>query len=210
MIITRHGDFHLKFSFSDKTISINPPAKKSRKFTTKFSADIVISSLAHQDFNGVDQAEYAGKKPFVIKGAGEYEISDIFVKGYGILSKFDGKERMVNSYTILLDNINIAIFGPISSGENFSNEAFEEFSNCEVFILPIGGGDTFSPKDAYKFVKQFSPSIIIPVFYEQKTDLEEFSKEFSIDLQKADKLTLKAKDISEEKTEIFDLKIIKK
>jgi len=210
MIITRHGDFYLKFSFADKTISINPPAKSSKKFSTKFSADIVISSLAHEDFNGVEQAEYAGKKPFFIKGAGEYEISDIFIKGFSLLSKFKGEEKMISSYTVLLDNIHIAIFGPISSGENFSNEAFEEFSNCEVFILPIGGGDTFSPKDAYKFVKQFSPSIIIPVFYDKKEDLEELSKEFSTELQKTDKLTLKAKDISEEKIEIFDLEIIKK
>ncbi len=209
MIITRYGDFHLKFNFSDKTISINPPSKKSEKFTTKFSADIVISSVADQDFNGAEQAGYAGKTPFVIKGAGEYEISDIFIKGYEFLSKFKGEEKMIKSYTVLLDNINIAIFGPISSGENFSNDAFEEFSNCEVFILPIGGGDVFSPKEAYKFVKQFSPAIIIPVFYNQHSDLEEFAQEFSADLQKTDKLTLKAKDISEEKIEIFDLTINK-
>lgn len=207
MIITRYGDFHLKFSFADKIISINPPQKNSQKFKTKFSANVVLSSLPHQNFNGFDQAKFSGKTPFVIKGAGEYEISDIFVKGYGIKSNFEGEEKIINSYTVLLDNIHFAIFGPINSGEKFSNDAFEEFSNCEVFILPIGGGDSFSPKDAYKFVKQFSPSIIIPVFYDQQADLEEFSKEFSLDLQKTDKLTLKSKDISDEEIKIFDLSL---
>lgn len=209
MIITRHGDSFLKLAFSDKTIALNPISKHSKQKTTKFGADIAVVSLFHPDFNGFDQMTFKNKKAFHIKGAGEYEISDIFIKGYGLKSKFEGVDEMITSYTILLDGIDVAIFGPISSGEDFSNEAFEEFSKAEVFIIPIGGGDTFSPKEASKFIKQFSPKIVIPILYSKKEDLKEFESAFGGEIKKMDKLTLKKSDLPEEGgAELIDLEIV--
>jgi hypothetical protein len=208
MIITRHGDSFLKLAFSDKTIAINPVSKNSKQKTTKFGADIAVASLFHPDFNGFDQMTFKDKKAFQVKGAGEYEISDIFVKGYGLKSKFEGVEEMVTSYTIRLDGIDVAVFGPINSGEEFSNDAFEEFSKADVFVIPIGGGDTFSPKDASKFIKQFSPKIVIPIFYSKKEDLEEFRSALGGEVRKTDKLTIKKSDLPEEgRAELVELEI---
>jgi len=209
MIITRHGDYFLKFVFADKIIGLNPISKDSKLKTTKFGSDVVLSNVFHKDFNGFDFMSFGDREPFIIKGPGEYEIADVFIKAFGFVSKFDGEDRVVTSYTMLLDGINVGIFGPITSGDQFSNDAFEEFSKSDVFILPIGGGDTFSPKDAWKFVKQFGPKIIIPVCG-TKEDLEEFKSEAGVDLILEDKLTLKQKDISEEgKLQVIDLKIAK-
>ena len=148
MIITRHENYFLKFTFANKTIGLNPISKDSKLKTSKFGADVVLSNIFHKDFNGFDFMKFGDREPFVIKGPGEYEIADVFIKAYGFIGKFDGEEKVLTSYTMLLDGINVAIFAPITNGEQFSNEAFEEFSRADVFILPIGGGDAFSPKDA--------------------------------------------------------------
>ncbi len=148
MIITRYEDYFLKFVFSDKTIGLNPPSKDSKLKTSKFGADVVLSNVSHKDFNGFDFMKFGEREPFVIKGPGEYEIADVFIKAFGFIDKFDGEDRVLTSYTMLLDGINLAIFAPINSGEKFSNDAFEEFARADIFILPIGGGDAFSPKDA--------------------------------------------------------------
>jgi hypothetical protein len=208
MIITRHGDAFLKLAFSDKIIAVNPISKNSKQKTTKFGADIAVANIFHPDFNGFDQMTFKEKEAFVIKGAGEYEISDIFVKGYGLKSKFEGVEEMITSYTVRLDGIDIAIFGPISSGEDFSNDAFEEFSKADIFVIPIGGGDTFSPKDAAKFIKQFSPKIVIPIFYSNKEDLKEFESAFGGEIKKTDKITIKKNELAEYvRAEIIELEI---
>ena len=209
MIITKYENYFLKFTFANKTIGLNPVSKDSKLKTSKFGADVVLSNVAHKDFNGFDFMTFGDREPFVIKGPGEYEIADVFIKAYGFVSQFEGEDKMITSYTMLLDGINVAIFGPVSSGEEFSNEAFEEFSRADVFILPIGGGDTFSPKDAWKFVKQFGPKIIVPVFA-TKEDIEEFKNEVGVEVEVEDKLTLKQKDIPAEGVlRIIDLKIAK-
>ena len=135
MIITRHGDTFFKFVFADKTIAFNPISKNSKQKTTKFGSDLAISSLSHPDFNGYSEVTFKDKSPFVIKGAGEYEISDIFVKGYGIKQKFEESDEMISSYTMLFDSIHTALFGPIDSGETFSDESFDEFTNSELFSI---------------------------------------------------------------------------
>ncbi len=198
MIITRHGNSFLKITFADKIIAINPISKNSKQKTSKFGADIAIANIFHPDFNGFDQVKSKNKNAFVVKGAGEYEISDIFIKGYSLKQKFQGVDEMMASYTIFLDGINVAIFAPISSGEEFSNDAFEEFSKADIFVIPMGGGDAFSPKDAAKFIKQFSPKIIIPIFENGKDDIEEFSSALGSEIENSDKLTIKAKDLDEE------------
>lgn len=209
MIITRHGNSFLKLAFADKTIAVNPVSKNSKQKSTKFGADIAIANIFHPDFNGFDQTTFKDKVAFPIKGAGEYEISDIFVKGYGLKQKFEGVDEMVTSYTVFLDGINIALFGPIASGEEFSNDAIEEFSKADIFVVPIGGGDTFSPKDAAKFIKQFGPKVVIPIFENNKADIGEFASALGVDAESAEKLTIKSKDLPEEgKAQLTVLKVI--
>ena len=207
MIITRHGNSFLKLSFSDKTIAVNPVSKNSKQKSTKFGADIAIANLFHPDFNGFDQMTFKDKIAFPIKGAGEYEIADIFVKGYGLKQKFEGVDEMMTSYTVFLDGINIAIFAPISDGKEFTNDAIEEFSKADIFIVPIGGGDMFNPKDAAKFIKQFAPKIVIPILENSKDDILEFVSALGAESEDMEKLTIKAKDLPENKVQLVNLKI---
>ncbi len=207
MIITKHENYFFKLSYADKVLALNPVSKNSKLKKSKFGANIALSSIFHPDFNGYEQVEYKDKKPFIIKGAGEYEISDIFIKGFALSGKFDKAEEMISSYTVLLDGINVAFFGPISSGENFSNDAFEEFMQSDIFIIPIYGGETFSPKEAAKFLKQFLPKIVIPVGG-SKEEIQEFADELGADFEEGEKLSVKSKDLPEEgKVLLYNLKI---
>jgi len=207
MNITRHGKTFLKLSYSDKTIALNPVSNESKEKVSKFGSDIAISTLAHPDFNGFENVKFGNKEPFVIKGPGEYEISGIFINGYGVKGRFQGEDKILTSYSLLVDGLKVAFFAPISSGEEFSNEAFEEFAKADVFILPIGGGDAFSAKDGWKFLKQFGPKIIIPL-YENENDLVEFKTETNLAFEDVEKISLKQKDLpAEGSVKIFNLKI---
>ena len=176
-----------------------PISKESAEKRFKFGSDLVISSLSHPDFNGFEEVSSKNKKPFIIKGPGEYEKNNIFTKGYGIIQKYKNLEKNISSYTVLFDNITLALFGPIFSSDTLSNEAFDEFSKADIFFIPIGIGDTFSIKEAVKFINQFNPKIIIPTFYEKDVDLDEFSKALGVEIEKFDKLTIKSKDLIEGK-----------
>ena len=206
MIVNRIGDSFLKFSFADKVVALNPGVGISGKKVSKFGADIAIANLSAPAFADFSLTKGKNKDTFIIKSPGEYEISDIFIKGYGFKSLFDGKEYFATSYTLLMDGVLTACIAPIKDGKLFSNEAFEDFANCGLFVLPIGGGDFFDPKEAYDFVKAFEPKIIVPICYDKKEDLKEFASLFGLEPLSEPKLSLKSKDFDENATlKIVDL-----
>ncbi len=209
MIITRHSQAFLKFVFGKKTIAFNPVSKESGKPTTRFNADIAISTIANPCCNGFEFMSSKNNEAFTIKGPGEYEISDIFIRGYGLKNKIGDKDYIVTSYILNLDGINVAFFGPISNGEEFSNEAYEDFLNADIIIIPIGGGDMFTPKEAAKFAKNFEAKVIIPISY-GKEELSEFLNIFSSNAKEEEKYTVKMKDIEEKTSEIIILKDLSK
>jgi hypothetical protein len=68
------------------------------------------------DYNGVDTVTYGDRVPFVIKGPGEYEVSEIMIRGF--LSKgTDGKTDIVNTvYYFEFDDIKICFLGALYEG----------------------------------------------------------------------------------------------
>ena len=205
MIITKHSNNFFKFVFGKNIIAFNPVSKESGKETTRFNANIAISTLANPCCNGFELMTSKNSVPFIIKGAGEYEILDVFVKGYGMKNKINGKEYMTTSYMVSLDGMNITFFGQISNGDEFSNDAFEDFLKSDIIILPISGGDMFTPKEAAKFAKKFNPKVIIPTSYGEE-ELKEFLNIFSSQSIEDEKYTVKKKDIVEKMNEIVILK----
>ncbi len=203
MIITREGKSFFKFVLAGKTIAINPVSKNSKEKVIKFGSDLALSTIFHPDFNGFQEVSYKDKIPFQIKGPGEYEIDGIFLKGFGIIENFENNTEMVTSYSILFDNIHIAFIGQISSWDKFTDEAFEEFSQSEIFFVPVS---SLTPAGAVKFLKQFEPKIIIP-YFSNKEEVSDFSDSFGVGLEKMDKFTIKKNDISESKIRIIDLNI---
>jgi hypothetical protein len=74
MVITYMGGECFKITQGDLTIALNPPSKDSKLKTSKFGSDIVLSTINHEDMNGVENASFGDREPFAIVGPGEYEV----------------------------------------------------------------------------------------------------------------------------------------
>ncbi len=203
MIITYLGGAFVKVQFGDTVLAFNPISKDSNLKTSKFGADVVLSSINHEDMNGVDQVTFGEKKPFVISGPGEYEIKDVFIKGLPSESEYRGEKRINTVYTVALEGMNICFLGAISTVElpKATDEAIDE---VDILFVPIGGVGVLDPAKAYKLAVSIEPKIIIPILYDDKKDsLKVFLKEAGDNPKPESKLTLKKKDLEGKEAEVM-------
>ncbi len=202
MILTYHGGQFIKAQSGDTIVAVNPISKSSKLKSTKFGADVGLISMASPDFNGVDEISFGEKKPFIAKGPGEYEVKDIFIKGFGS-EGVNGKDRMINTiYSVSFDGINLCFLGALSN-EDLTDEATESLTDIDILFVPVGG-DTLAPAKAYKLAVKLEPKLIIPLGDE--ADVKLFVKEGSnASPEKLDKLTLKRKDLDGKEGEIVIL-----
>lgn len=197
MIITYFGGEFFKVQFGDTTLAFNPISKDSKLKSSRFGADIVLSSANHIDFNGFEQVTHGEKKPFIISGPGEYEVNSVFIKGLPSESKYDGKDLINTIYTVSLENMNICFLGAINNSE-LKTETIEALDEIDILFVPIGGEGVLDPVKAYKFAVSLEPKIIIPMHYGDvgiADSLKTFLKEAGENPKSESKLTLKKKDL---------------
>lgn len=213
MVIQRIGSYFTKLSVGDQVVGINAPGTNSQFKQSKFGSTVALQSMNHPDFDGLDQLE--GNKNntcYAIKGPGEYEIADIFVHGFVSRAKYDTVEEQINTvYSILFDGINIMYLGPLSNTE-ISEEAQEDLYQADIIFIPIGGDNVLGADEAFKFVKKFSPKIVIPIAYDpkkNKADVEAFASHFGERVSTEDKLTIKKKDLEGEQMDVVILNEVK-
>ena len=192
MIITYHGAECFKISQGDLALVLNPQSK--------MSADITLFS------NG--RSETAEKSGFIIDGPGEYEIKDVFVKGF--LS--EGPAKKINTiYLISFEGINLCFLGALANA-TLSDESLETMENIDILFVPISGASikdgvsTLDPASAYKLAISLEPSVIIPMHY-TKITLGQFLKEGGeTKVDSLDKFVVKKKDLDNKESEIVVLK----
>jgi len=203
MIITYNGLEFFKMQVGDTVVAFNPISKDSKYKSSKFGADICFVSVNHNDFNGTDQVAFGEKQPFVVKGPGEYEVKEIFIRGFESHSSYDGKDLINTIYLLTLDNINVCFLGALDVKE-LKPDVIEALGEIDILFVPIGGSGVLSPQDAYKLAVQLEPKIIIPMHYEEsgKDVLKTFLKEAGEDTKPIDKLTVKKKDLEGKEAEV--------
>jgi len=208
MIISYNGMESFRIQSGDFVLAFNPISKESKIKQTRFGADIVCMSMNHPDFNGLEQTFSEKKKTFVIDGAGEYEVEGVFIKGYQIMTKYEGEERINTIYSVVLDNVNIGFLGILGSTE-ISNELKETLNNADILFVPIGGGDVLDASQAYKLALKLDVKLIIPMCYKEtgeKDALKRFLKESGGEGVKAvSKITLKNSDLANMEGEVVVL-----
>lgn len=206
MIITHHGKQFFKLQTGDFVIALNPISKESKFKTNGFGANIALCTTDHVDYNGSDLVEYAGKKPFVVSGPGEYEVSDIMIQGF--LSKgTDGKNDLINTiYYFEFDGIKILFLGAMYQPE-LTAEVRQNIGDVDVLFVPVGGKTVIGPEAAYKIARSFDPKVIIPMDFgvdQEKDTLKSFLKESGSEkVGSVDKLTIKYKDIASKEQEVI-------
>lgn len=135
---------------------------------SKTSADITLFTKK--------RGEVADKSGFVIDGPGEYEVKDVFIKGF-----------MDRTFIITFEGIKLCFLG---SGEK------QEVEDVDiVFVSP----------DAYKSAVALEPKVFIPMNYD-KSSLAQFLKEVGeTDVKPIDKLVVKRKDLEGKEGEVIVL-----
>jgi len=209
MVITYDGVEAVKITQGDITIAFNPPSKKSKFSGTSFSSDIVLITANHPDLNGEENASRGEKETFVIKGPGEYEVKDFFIRGFVSKTEYGGEERINTIYSLGIDGINVAFLGAVCDPE-LSPEAKEELGEADILFVPIGGDGVLNASEAYKTAVKREPKVIIPIHYGEvgdKNALKNFLKEGGQeDTKSVDKFTVKKKDIEGKEGDIVVLK----
>lgn len=206
MVITYHGVEFFKIALGNTTVAVNPISKKSKHKSASFGADMVLTSVNHPDMNGVEIASRGDKEPFVISGAGEYEVSDVFVRGFDTKTTYDDMTRNT-AYLIKMENMQLCFLGALSEG-TLPHDLDEALEEIDVLFVPIGGDGVLSSKEAHKLAVYLEPKIVIPMHYESK-QLTAFLKEEGVQNGKPkDKLTLKQSDLSGKAGEVVVLKVV--
>jgi L-ascorbate metabolism protein UlaG (beta-lactamase superfamily) len=149
----------------------------------KISAPIVTISHNHPGHNfagGVDG------DPRIVRGPGEYEISDVLITG--VASYHDnkhGQELGRNTiYIIHMDDLIICHLGDL--GHILQEEQLEEVADADMLLVPIGGQHTINAAQAAEVISQVEPHIVIPMHYSPPIDdapnpLDKFCREMGIE-----------------------------
>ncbi len=198
MIITNYGRQHFKLQVGDTTFALNPVSKDGKGKVAKYGADVCLITTNHADYNGREQTEHGGKVPFVISGPGEYEVKEIFIKGFGTETELkDGKttkKYQNTSYCFTFDGIKVTFLGALSHMLEPAHK--ETIDETDVLFIPVGeDGFLLNAYDAYKLSVSLEPKLIIPMDYNEQS-LPIFLKEAGAEkIEPVEKLTIKRKDI---------------
>jgi L-ascorbate metabolism protein UlaG (beta-lactamase superfamily) len=172
MIITYHGESFVKIQHGDLLVTLNP--------------------------KGTNQVRIGGRDPFIIDGPGEYEVSNVFVRGFGSVDS-----PLNTIYTLTLDGLRLVHLG--THGQDKISEAIvSELGEVDILFVPIGG----SPAVAYRLALTCQPKIIIPLS-ESTSLISQFLKEAGAEkVAPVEKVVLKKKDVSEKEGEIILLNVV--
>lgn len=200
MIITPNGHHSIKLQTGDTVIAVNPVSKNSDLKSTKFGADVALVSINHPDFSGAEDMTFGEKVPFIIKGAGEYEVKGVFIKGFISSSHYDDGEYVNTIYSVTMDGLHVCFLGA-HGDEKVSDEAVEAMTDIDILFVPVSK-DTLSPSVAYKIALNLEAKVIIPLG--ESGVVASFVKEAGIEKpQKLDKLTVKKKDLDGKQGEVM-------
>lgn len=204
MVISYLGGECFKISQGDLTLSLNPPGRGSKLASAKFGADLALVSLDHEDFNGVENASFGERQPFVIEGPGEYEVKGAAVRGFGASTAYGGKQTINTIYSISLEGLTLCFLGALGSAD-LPAAAKQELDDIDILFVPVGGGEVLDHAAAYKLAVQLEPKVIIPMHYDDKS-IKAFLKEAGAEGSKPEeKLTVKKKDLEGKEGEVVVL-----
>lgn len=149
----------------------------------KLNAPIVTISHNHPGHN---YAEGIGGNPRVVRGPGEYEISDILITGVAAYhDNKRGAEAGRNTiYVIHMDDLVICHLGDL--GHTLQEEQLEEVADADILLIPISGQHALNAAQAAEVISQVEPRIVIPMHYRPSTtetpdSLNKFCREMGVE-----------------------------
>ena len=191
MTITWQGDNYFKFKTNGISVICNPYSLNKKIKAAKARAELILFS----DPSCLTEAKFDSSS-FVISDPGEYEYKGVFVYGQQINGKI--------VYSLIIEDTKVAFLGEYGHDE-LSDSNLEFLEGADILILPIGGGDLTSVKEAGKIIRQVEPRIIIPSCF-KKEQIDDFVKEIGLKPEETDKFNIKKKDLPQEDMKLVALK----
>lgn len=212
MKITWHGQSCFKIITQDTTIITDPFSKDIGLKPPHCEANIVTVSHDHPDHNNVSALR---GEPFVIKGAGEYELRDIVILGINSFhDQKEGKERGSNTIYIIEaeDNIRICHLGDLGQKE-LTDEQIDAIGDIDILMIPVGGVYTIDSEEAANIINAIEPKIVIPMHYKipglniKLGGIDDFLKEMGAGKEVVEQLIVKKKDLTKEETKVLVMSV---
>lgn len=157
-------------------------------------------------FTELGHEETTGR--FMIDAPGEYEISEVSIRGIAAQRHIDTEGKASVIYGIQSGDLRVGVLGHIAG--KLSDEQLEQLGLVDVLIVPVGGsGYTLDATAAVKLIKDIEPKVVIPTHYaDSKVKYEVPQAELSVflneiganDVVPVPILKLKKADLSDKTT----------
>jgi L-ascorbate metabolism protein UlaG (beta-lactamase superfamily) len=188
----------------EATVITDPVSKSTGYQMGRQTADIVTVSHDHPGHSNLASIK-AGYK--LVEGPGEYELNGVFITGIRTYhDTSSGQERGYNTiYLIELEGMIVCHLGDI--GHPLESDQTELLATCDILLVPVGGGNVITQKEAADIVTLLEPKIVIPMQYATARGdrglegLEPFAQLLGMDIPPAEeKLTIRSSDLGETTT----------
>lgn len=177
--------------YTDGSIGLEP---------LRVKADVVTISHDAPGHSGTDAIR---GEPYVLRGAGEYEIGGVFITGLPMHNVAQQPPQRNIGYTFAYDNLSVLHLGDLSYVPEQS--LVENMGEVNVLLVPVGGGRGMKAAQAAEVVALIEPHYIVPMHYAipgLALDLEEverFLKAMGVTrAQEADTLRVTANELPEQ------------
>lgn len=140
--------------------------------------------------------------PLLINAPGEFEISGIQIQGH---TSLDANNQTNLFYCFEVEGIRILYIGGLVNTDDLYN--IESITNIDILVLAIESNTGKNIAELDRLVRAIDAKIIIPIDYvskgTKKTNLEDFKKSLSLEIEEVDdKFSIKKNEI-EEKSKII-------
>ncbi len=216
MNITWHGlsCFEIQSKTTDNLVTIvTDPYENSTGLRMPKTIEAHIALVSHDEEDANNTAALQGE-PRVFDVQGEFEVRNVFVYSQSTPLKRESKKGVPMQnlvFRLELEGMHVAHLGGLD--RPLKDTELQQLENIDILMLPVGGGDVLTAKQAAEVVSQIEPRVVIPMTHHlpsQKTKLEsveKFCKEFgSCRREEANKYKVSRKDLPEEDMLIVTLK----
>lgn len=155
MKITWFGLSCFSFEENDHATIVADPAPLKEKI----SAGIVAISHVGR---GNDVLKHVKGDPFIIDGAGEYELGNVFITGVQTNRKPADERNTL--FVFHYNDLTIAHMGGIDKLPN--QKEIEQLGNINIALVPLGGAESWNATKAAELVSMLEPDYVIPMYYE--------------------------------------------
>jgi L-ascorbate metabolism protein UlaG (beta-lactamase superfamily) len=168
------------------------------RFPRTLKPDVV--ALTHQDRKQFPLDGFEGEL-FIIDNPGEYEVNGIFA--YAIPVRMADEQHPHHlMYRFEVEGMSVGFLGNLR--RPLTDEEFEKLGSIDILLLPVGGGDLITAKQAVEIIKTVEPRLVVPLAYHVeglKKELgtaDAFCKELVCKRHDANKLKISKKDLPAE------------